>query len=133
MQSRDAARDPLWQQSFDRRQAEDVVLAKPHTERVDQLRDFVLRSIRSDMPADGLPFDQSLDPGGGERGGLDAKAGIDHHEAFGEKFCEVLGFPIWPRQTNARGLSDVIHADKDQIEPPGADPARFEIKTKLIG
>ena len=84
------------------------------------------------MPADRLPFGQRFDPGGGERRGLDAKARIDHDQPLGQKLREMLGFAIGPRKANARGLRDVVDAQKDEIEPPRADAARFEIKAELI-
>ena len=46
-----------------------------------KLADIDFRAIVADMAADGLPFGQRLDPGGRERRGLDAEAGIDHAPA----------------------------------------------------
>ena len=40
----------------------------------------------------------------------------------------MLGLAVRPRKPDARGLRDVIDAQEDEIEPPRADAARFEIK-----
>ena len=80
-----------------------------------------------------MPLDHGLDPGGRERRRLNAEAGIDHDQALGQQLREMLGLAIRPREADARGLRDVIDAQEDEIEPPRADAARFEIEAQLVG
>ena len=86
----------------------------------------------ADMAADGLPFGQSLDPRRRERGGLDAEAGIDHHQTLGKKLCEMLGLAIGARKPDARGLRDIVDANEHQIETPRADAARLQVEAQLL-
>ena len=44
---------------------------------------------------------------------------------------EMLGLAIRARKPDARGLRDIVDAEEDEIEPPRADAARFEIEAQL--
>ena len=78
------------------------------------------------MASDRLTLGQGLDPGGCQRGRLDAETGIDHDKALGEQLGKMHRLTGRARKPDARRLSDVIHAKKNQIEPPRANAARLQ-------
>ena len=77
-----AAHGAFRQRVLDRRQAKHIVRAEPHPKRIDELADIDMRSVRAQMASDRLTLGQGLDPGGCQRGRLDAETGIDHDKAL---------------------------------------------------
>jgi hypothetical protein len=82
MQRRQLAHRALRQFAFDRSKAVHALRPEPHAERVDQRSEIGIGAVGLDMAADCLPLGQCLDPGGSERGELNAEAGIDQHETL---------------------------------------------------
>jgi hypothetical protein len=44
----------------------------------------------------------------------------------------MLGLAVRPRESNSRGLRNVVDAEEHEIKPARADAARFEIKAQLV-
>jgi hypothetical protein len=44
------------------------------------------------------------------------KAGIDHHETIGKQPRKMLWLTVWSRESDARGLRDIVDPNKNKIE-----------------
>jgi hypothetical protein len=131
MQRRHTSHRAFGKGAFDGRQPKDLVRIETNTEGIDQLADIHIGTIPADMPPDGLPLGERFDPGCRECRGLDAETGVDYHKAFGEKFRKMPRLAVGSRETDTRGLRDVIDAREDEIETPCADASCLQFHAKI--